>query len=200
MNSPSQPAEPLSGNQDNNAAPTGNTFDQSTVQPRRSRRASSVLAASNTASKRPGAPSSDSAQSTAVSKKPKRKQKRSRGQPLPQPATEKVTQKQILFTGLWDKTIKSWDVETQVLLSTSTGHIDFVKSIHIIPNLGLLVSGSTDRDIRLWDFKQSIESFDWSEIEAQCHAQRRAKIKANQSKTEQEIAAEDAIEDAPAGF
>ncbi|OAV93960.1 hypothetical protein PTTG_09711 [Puccinia triticina 1-1 BBBD Race 1] len=88
----------------------------------------------------------------------------------------------------------------RVLLSTSTGHINFVKSIHIIPNLGLLVSGSTDRDIRLWDFKQSIESFDWSEIEAQCHAQRRAKIKANQSKTEQEIAAEDAIEDAPAGL
>ncbi|WAR52663.1 hypothetical protein PtB15_2B87 [Puccinia triticina] len=99
MNSPSQPAEPLSGNQDNNTAPTGNTFDQSTVQPRRSRRASSVLAASNTASKRPGAPSSDSAQSTAVSKKPKRKQKRSRGQPLPQPATEKVTQKQVKSKG-----------------------------------------------------------------------------------------------------
>ncbi|WAQ80851.1 hypothetical protein PtA15_1A189 [Puccinia triticina] len=106
----------------------------------------------------------------------------------------------ILFTGSWDKTIKTWDVETQVLLSTSTGHVDFVKSIHIIPNLGLLVSGSTDRDIRLWDFKQSIESFDCSEIEAQCHARRRAKIEANRSKTEQEIAAEDAIEDAPAGL
>ncbi|WAR52800.1 hypothetical protein PtB15_2B227 [Puccinia triticina] len=63
----------------------------------------------------------------------------------------------ILFAGLWDKTIKTWDVETQVLLSTSTGHVGFVKSIHIIPNLGLLVSGSTDRDIRLWDCEQSIE-------------------------------------------
>ncbi|KAA1075779.1 hypothetical protein PGT21_026468 [Puccinia graminis f. sp. tritici] len=108
--------------------------------------------------------------------------------------------RKILFTGSWDKTIKTWDVETQVLLSTSTGHVDFVKSIHIISTLGLLVSGSTDRDIRLWDFKRSIESFEWSEIDAQYDARKRAKVEANRTKTAHEIAAEDAIEDAPGGL
>jgi len=112
-----------------------------------------------------------------------------------------TTQKRkILFTGSWDKTIKTWDIETQVLLSTTTGHVDFVKCIHMIPTLGLLVSGSTDRDLRLWGFKQSIELFDWAEIDAESQRRKRAKSEANRAKTEAEIAAEDAIEDVPAGL
>ncbi|KAI7956917.1 hypothetical protein MJO28_004012 [Puccinia striiformis f. sp. tritici] len=108
--------------------------------------------------------------------------------------------RKILFTGSWDKTIKSWDIETQVLLSTTLGHVDFVKSIHIMPTRGLLISGSTDRDIRLWDFKQSIASFNWADIDAQYHARKKAKIEANRTKSEAEIRAEDAIEDAPTGL
>ncbi|WAR58118.1 hypothetical protein PtB15_5B350 [Puccinia triticina] len=95
MNPPSQPAEPLSDIRDENAASKGNTSDQSIFQPHQSTQASSVLGASNAASKRAGAPSSDSAQSTAVSKIPKRKQKKSRRQSSPQPATEKLTRKRV---------------------------------------------------------------------------------------------------------
>ncbi|KNZ44140.1 uncharacterized protein VP01_947g7 [Puccinia sorghi] len=138
-------------------------------------------------------------------------------------AISTARKRKILFTGSWDKTIKTWDIEvsipnlsrsfkkkklmiawtgsqTQVLLSTSTGHVDFVKSIHIIPTLGLLVSGSTDRDIRLWGFKQSIEFFNWAEIDAESQRRKRAKTEANRAKTEAEIAAEDAIEDVPTGL
>ncbi|PLW12254.1 hypothetical protein PCANC_10529 [Puccinia coronata f. sp. avenae] len=114
--------------------------------------------------------------------------------------TTPTQKRKILFTGSWDKTIKTWDIETQVLLSTSTGHVDFVKSIHIIPTLGILVSGSTDRDVRLWDIKQSIESYNWEEIDAEYQVRKKAKMEANRTKTQQEIAAEDAIEDAPAGL
>ncbi|WAQ87669.1 hypothetical protein PtA15_8A575 [Puccinia triticina] len=74
MNPPSQPAKPLSGIRDENAASKGNTSDQSIFQPRQSTQALS---------------------STAVSKNPKRKQKKSRGQSSPQPATEKLTQKRV---------------------------------------------------------------------------------------------------------
>ncbi|EGG05747.1 uncharacterized protein MELLADRAFT_36474, partial [Melampsora larici-populina 98AG31] len=61
--------------------------------------------------------------------------------------------RKLLITGSWDKTVKVWDVETQIQFSSSAAHQDFVKSVEMIKGLGLFASGSTDRDILLWDIK-----------------------------------------------
>jgi len=42
-------------------------------------------------------------------------------------------------------------LQTKTLLSTTVGHIDFVKTLLVLPSLNLLVTGSSDKDIRLWD-------------------------------------------------
>ncbi|KAF8688860.1 WD domain, G-beta repeat, partial [Rhizoctonia solani] len=57
----------------------------------------------------------------------------------------------VLLTGAWDRTIKAWDVETGDLLSTTKAHSDFLKTLLIIPQLNLLVSGSSDKHVKLWD-------------------------------------------------
>ncbi|CAE6435227.1 unnamed protein product [Rhizoctonia solani] len=57
----------------------------------------------------------------------------------------------ILFSGAWDQTIRAWDVETGNLLSTTKAHSDFLKTLLVIPHLNLLVSGSSDKHIKLWD-------------------------------------------------
>ncbi|MBW0506253.1 hypothetical protein O181_045968 [Austropuccinia psidii MF-1] len=92
-------------------------------------------------------------------------------------------QRKILFTGSWDKTIKTWDAKTQILLSSTTGHVDFVKSIEIIPNHGILASGSTDRDIRLWDLKAILRKLDWCHIDNQYSIRKEAIHDTNQDQT-----------------
>ncbi|KAI1796015.1 WD40 repeat-like protein [Ganoderma leucocontextum] len=57
----------------------------------------------------------------------------------------------LLVTGSWDKTIKVWDTQTKQVLSSTDAHEDFVKAIHIVPSLGLLVSSGSDKVVRLWD-------------------------------------------------
>ncbi|TFK86376.1 WD40 repeat-like protein [Polyporus arcularius HHB13444] len=57
----------------------------------------------------------------------------------------------LLITGSWDKTIKVWDVQTKQLVSSTEAHSDFVKALHVIPSLGLLVSSGSDKIVRLWD-------------------------------------------------
>lgn len=42
-------------------------------------------------------------------------------------------------------------LQTKTSLSTTVAHTDFVKAVLVIPTLSLVVSASTDRDIRLWD-------------------------------------------------
>ncbi|GAA6008542.1 hypothetical protein JCM10207_007153 [Rhodosporidiobolus poonsookiae] len=59
--------------------------------------------------------------------------------------------RELLISGSWDKSIRVWDIETKTHLSTTLAHIDFVKTLHVIPELALLVSGSSDKDLRLWD-------------------------------------------------
>ncbi|KAI5800209.1 WD repeat protein [Peziza echinospora] len=62
-----------------------------------------------------------------------------------------------LFTGSWDKTIRSYDIETRKPLLTLDGHWDFVKCLLFLPPLssttshaGLLLSGSADASIIIW--------------------------------------------------
>jgi len=56
-----------------------------------------------------------------------------------------------LITGSWDKTIKVWDTDTKAVLSSTVAHEDFVKTLLVVPSLGLLVSGSSDKSVRFWD-------------------------------------------------
>ncbi|KAF9072944.1 WD40 repeat-like protein [Rhodocollybia butyracea] len=53
-----------------------------------------------------------------------------------------VDSRQILITGAWDN--------TKELISSTDAHLDFVKSLLVIPSVNLLVSGSSDKIIRFW--------------------------------------------------
>jgi len=57
----------------------------------------------------------------------------------------------LLITGSWDKTIKVWDTDTKAMISSTLAHMDFVKTLLIVPSLQLLVSGSSDKSVRFWD-------------------------------------------------
>ncbi|KAN0128476.1 WD40-repeat-containing domain protein [Lactarius tabidus] len=56
-----------------------------------------------------------------------------------------------LITGSWDKTIKIWDTNTKAMISSTEAHEDFVKTLLVVPSLGLLVSSSSDKSVRFWD-------------------------------------------------
>ncbi|GAA6000149.1 uncharacterized protein JCM10292_004007 [Rhodotorula paludigena] len=65
--------------------------------------------------------------------------------------TRSEQKRELLISGSWDKSFRVWDTQTKTLLSTTVGHIDFVKTLVVIPLLGILVTGSSDKDIRIWD-------------------------------------------------
>ncbi|MCJ1249999.1 hypothetical protein MMC30_007225 [Trapelia coarctata] len=59
----------------------------------------------------------------------------------------------ILYAGSWDKTIWSWDISTRQPGLRFRGHTDFVKCVLFVPlpGLDLLISGSSDATIILWN-------------------------------------------------
>ncbi|GAA5967469.1 hypothetical protein JCM11641_000556 [Rhodosporidiobolus odoratus] len=59
--------------------------------------------------------------------------------------------REIMLSGSWDKSVKVWDVETKACLSTTLAHIDFIKTLHVIPSLHILLTGSSDKDLRIFD-------------------------------------------------
>ncbi|KAM0788149.1 hypothetical protein ACM66B_001313 [Microbotryomycetes sp. NB124-2] len=65
-----------------------------------------------------------------------------------QPTTE------LLVSGSWDKSVRVWDTRTRKLLSTTVGHVDFVKAVLVISALRIAISGSSDRDLRIWDLSR----------------------------------------------
>lgn len=81
------------------------------------------------------------------------------------PVTSLALHKGRLFTGSWDKTVKVWDIEvrslqtsrraltrpqSQTLVATLEAHSDFVNCVHVVPELDVLLTGSSDRDVRIW--------------------------------------------------
>lgn len=78
------------------------------------------------------------------------------------------------MTGSWDKSIRAFDSEVsqigpyagpqpihalklvlgqtrEPIAVTQAAHNDFVKCLHVLPSLKVLVSGGSDKDIRFWD-------------------------------------------------
>ncbi|KDE04483.1 hypothetical protein MVLG_05050 [Microbotryum lychnidis-dioicae p1A1 Lamole] len=68
--------------------------------------------------------------------------------------------RQLMISGSWDKSARVWDTTNKSLLSTTIAHIDFVKSLVVIPELKLLCTGSSDKDIRVWDLSV-LDSWDF---------------------------------------
>ncbi|MCJ1285354.1 hypothetical protein MMC26_004694 [Xylographa opegraphella] len=58
-----------------------------------------------------------------------------------------------LYAGSWDKTIWSWEIPTRTPGIRFRGHSDFVKCLLTLslPGVELLISGSSDATIILWD-------------------------------------------------
>lgn len=57
----------------------------------------------------------------------------------------------VLVSGSFDGTIRTWDPETGKKLQTLTGHDGWVTAIATIPGSGQMVSVGSDRSIRVWD-------------------------------------------------
>ncbi|CDZ96490.1 Cdc4 and related F-box and WD-40 proteins [Phaffia rhodozyma] len=67
------------------------------------------------------------------------------------PSSSDALIRRFLLSGSWDKTIKVWDRDTGICLSTTSVHTDFVKCLLPLPSLStpLLLSGSSDKSIRV---------------------------------------------------
>ena len=60
--------------------------------------------------------------------------------------------KDFVFSGSWDKTVRVWDVNTGECVHVLRGHTGPVLCLHV--HGGIVVSGSQDTTLRLWDFKE----------------------------------------------
>jgi WD40 repeat protein len=58
-----------------------------------------------------------------------------------------------------DKTVKLWDVETGKCIQTFLGHKGYVFTVRQHPFTGLILSGSFDTHVRLWDPRQQFHVF-----------------------------------------
>ncbi|BGP46901.1 WD repeat-containing protein 49 [Rhodotorula kratochvilovae] len=76
---------------------------------------------------------------------------RGHGGPVTSLAFHTSNGRELLISGSWDKSFRVWDVQTKTLLSTTVSHIDFVKTLLVVPVLNILVTGSSDKDVRVWD-------------------------------------------------
>ncbi|KAJ1550936.1 hypothetical protein HK096_004129 [Nowakowskiella sp. JEL0078] len=56
---------------------------------------------------------------------------------------------EFIITGSWDKTARKWDVKKKTVVTTFSGHTDFIKSVIVFNHF--LFTGSSDTTIRQWD-------------------------------------------------
>ena len=57
----------------------------------------------------------------------------------------------LLATGLWNRPVELWEVQTHTLLAILESHANRVQSVAFSPNGGLLATGSGDGAVRLWE-------------------------------------------------
>ena len=58
-----------------------------------------------------------------------------------------------------DSTVKLWDSHTGTLVRSIRGHTGVVSCLAFIPDSRLLVSGSRDGTVKVWDLKQLAQEF-----------------------------------------
>ncbi len=61
--------------------------------------------------------------------------------------------KSTLFFGSFDKTIRTWNLQTGKLKSILAGHSEGVLSLAISPDGKMLVSGSDDYTMKIWNLQ-----------------------------------------------
>eukprot|EP00891_Asterochloris_glomerata_P000841 jgi/Astpho2/841/e_gw1.00016.344.1_t len=60
--------------------------------------------------------------------------------------------KALVFTACLDGAVRCWDLRTGVCLATRTGHTQGVQSIALSPDGHMVISGSDDRSVRIFNF------------------------------------------------
>ncbi|EAY80348.1 hypothetical protein OsI_35518 [Oryza sativa Indica Group] len=56
-----------------------------------------------------------------------------------------------MITGSWDKTAKIWDCQRRTCVQTLEGHTDCITCVCSHPDLPVLLTGSNDETVRLWN-------------------------------------------------
>nr|ACM17528.1 protein kinase domain containing protein-1 [Oryza australiensis] len=56
-----------------------------------------------------------------------------------------------MITGSWDKTAKIWDCQRRTCVQTLEGHTDCITCVCSHPDLQILLTGSNDETVRLWN-------------------------------------------------
>jgi WD40 repeat protein len=59
---------------------------------------------------------------------------------------------QFLFAGSMDKTAKLWSLKNNKLISTFTGHIEYINCVNSYYSSQKGLTGSSDRTVKEWDF------------------------------------------------
>ena len=52
--------------------------------------------------------------------------------------------------GCYGKTIKIWELETGKLIKSLEGHKDEINSVKFSPNGEYIISGSSDKKVKIW--------------------------------------------------
>ncbi|KAG8090984.1 hypothetical protein GUJ93_ZPchr0011g27541 [Zizania palustris] len=56
-----------------------------------------------------------------------------------------------VITGSWDNTAKIWDCQRRTCVQTLEGHMDCVSCVCSHPDLPVLLTGSNDETVRVWN-------------------------------------------------